>query len=237
MGFIEDIVVEKRRQVKREGRSLTEAVSSQGVSVIAEVKQASPSEGEIRVVAPAVQARLYEQAGAKAISVLTDGVHFGGHLEDLGAVKSAVELPVLRKDFIVDHYQLYEALVYGADAVLLIAAILKDETKKYVEKAREIGLECLVEVHDRSEVEYAVESDARLIGVNNRDLSTFKVELGTTEEIAPLIPDDRLIVAESGIKTRADVERMLAAGADAVLVGTTLMKADDPAAKLRELSK
>jgi len=237
MGFIDEVAGAKRRELKRRRRSLVDAVSAPGLSVIAEVKQASPSEGRIKVVAPAVQARLYESAGASAVSVLTEERHFGGSLEDLRAVKAAVEVPVLRKDFIVDVYQLYESLVYGADAVLLMAAILKDDTKTYVLKAHEIGLECMVEVHDAGEVDYAVESGARLIGINNRDLETLKVELGTTERLMPLIPDDRLIVAESGIKTREDVERMEAAGADAVLVGTALMRADDPAANLRELMR
>jgi indole-3-glycerol phosphate synthase len=235
MTFMDDVVREKRSAVKRKQRSLIKAVSPSGVSFIAEIKRASPSEGFLRDVDAVEIVRLYESAGVSAVSVLTDSRYFGGSLDDLRTVKDVVNLPVLRKDFIVDEMQLHEALIYGADAVLLIASLLKGETADYVSRAHDLGLECLVEVHGEGELDYALESGARLIGINNRDLTTLKVDLGTTERIAPLIPEDRLIVAESGIKTREDVKRMEGAGADAVLVGSALMKSDNIPEKLLEM--
>ncbi|MBD3387845.1 MAG: indole-3-glycerol phosphate synthase TrpC [Candidatus Altiarchaeales archaeon] len=235
MSFLDDIVGEKRVELERKRRSLVDAVAKRGVSVIAEVKRRSPSDGELNLVDSVGTAVTYESSGASAISVLTDEKHFGGTLNDLKAVKAAVDIPVLRKDFIVDELQLYESLVYRADAVLLIAAILKEETPVFVEKARLLGLDCLVEVHDEDDLKYALSSKAKLIGVNNRNLETFEVDLAVTENLAPMIPKDRLIVAESGVHTREDVLRMKEAGADAILVGTSLMRSGDLESKMREL--
>lgn len=230
-----DKILQGRKVPARKRRSLVAALKKDGLTVIAEVKKASPSEGRLNDVDAAQTALMYEAAGAGAVSVLTEEKHFKGSLQDLKEVKEAVGIPVLRKDFIVDEFQLHEALVYGADAVLLIATLLKEKTKKYVKKAHSLGLECLVEVHDEAELKYALDSGAKMIGINNRNLSTLEVELGTTERIAPLVPKDRLIVAESGVKSKADADRMRAAGVDAILVGSALMKADDPKKKLGEI--
>ncbi len=245
MGFLDEIVAAKRLEAKRINPglmpdgirrcSLVDAVSKEGTALIAEVKRMSPSGGLLCDVDAAERARAYESAGADAVSVLTDRIRFGARGGDLASVKKAVNVPVLRKDFIVDRLQLQETLCLGADAVLLIAAILKGELPSYVEEARGLGLECLVEVHNEAELGHALSSDARLIGVNNRDLATLSIDLSTVERIAPLVPDDRLLVAESGIRSRADVARMEAAGADAVLVGSSLMKSGDVGAAVAAL--
>jgi indole-3-glycerol phosphate synthase len=247
MDFLKEVVAYKRREIGGRRsflgeppnmpprRSLVGAVKELGVSLIAEIKRSSPSEGALADVDAGKCAIAYELAGASAVSVLTDAKYFGGSLEDLAAVKGAVGIPVLRKDFIVDIRQLAEAKRYGADAVLLIAAILRERTAEYVESAHGMGLECLVEVHGEDELGYALESASKLIGVNNRDLGTLNVDLGTMERLAPLIPDNRLLVAESGIRTRKDVLRMVAAGADAVLVGSSIMKSDNTYGKIAEL--
>ena len=234
MTFLDEVVQEKKEEIKGKKRSLVEALDKPGISVIAEVKRKSPSEGEINELDAIGTATAYEAGGASAISVLTDSKHFGGSLKDLTAVKEAVDIPVLRKDFIVDEFQLYEALVYGADAVLLIATVLEDDTSKFVSKARELSLESVVEIHGENEVEYAIKSGAKLIGINNRDLKGLNVDLSTFEMIAPMMPKDRILIAESGINSREDVNRMINAGADAILVGTALMKSGDIENKLRE---
>jgi len=249
MAFLDGIVAEKEEEARlrraftevtspdpfRKRRSLEEAVAGPGMSFICELKRASPSEGRIVDADAAEVARAYESAGASAISVLTDMGRFGGRLEDVSAVKHTVDVPVLRKDFIVHRRQVRDALFYGADAVLLIAAILREKTADFVDFAGYVGLECLVEVHDERDLSYALKSGSPLIGVNNRDLATMKVDLSTFERLATMIPDDRLVVAESGIRTRRDVERMSDAGADAVLVGTSLMRSKNPGEKLGEL--
>ncbi|MBX6378942.1 MAG: indole-3-glycerol phosphate synthase TrpC, partial [Clostridia bacterium] len=206
--------------------------------VIAEVKRASPSAGSIRPDAePASVARTYEEAGAAAVSVLTDRVYFQGSPEDLAAVRSAVRLPVLRKDFIVDEGQLFEARLLGADSVLLIATVLdRRELARLLGLARDLGLGALVEVHDEAELERAVAVGADVVGVNNRDLRTFVTDLATAERLGPLVPRDLVWVAESGLRTRADVARMADAGAHAVLVGEALMRAADAGALLRSLA-
>jgi indole-3-glycerol phosphate synthase len=204
--------------------------------IIAEVKRASPSKGALNPgLDPVNQAKLYQRGEAKAISVLTDA-HFQGTLNDLEAVAAAVDLPILRKDFILDSIQLKESLVAGASAVLLIAAILSpNELKELVEKSLELGLEPLVEVHIRDEMEKVLATPARIIGINNRDLETFQVDLEVAETLAPLVAKDRVVVAESGISTREDVERLMAVGVENFLVGEALVRADDPREKLREL--
>ncbi len=219
-------------------RDFAGAVGRPGqVNLIAEVKRASPSKGLIRAdFDPVAIARAYAEGGAAAISVLTDRRYFQGDLEYVAQVRETVTLPVLRKDFTVDPYQLYEARCAGADAVLLIAAVLPpDQIRRYLDLAGELGLHCLVEVHDRRELEGVLETGARVVGINNRDLQTFRTALETTEALAPLVPTDRVLVSESGIFTRADVERVAAAGARAILVGEALMRRAEIAPAVREL--
>lgn len=220
-----------------ERRSLREAIEGKSrrgeVAIVAELKRRSPSQGELRETVDLISlAKSLEAAGAVAISVLT-AEEFGGSLEDLKAVKRAVSVPVLRKDFIVHEFQLHESLAAGADAVLLIARLLRERTPSFVEKALELGLEPLVEVHAEEELKYALSSRAKLIGINNRDLETLEVDLARTEELLPLL-GDRTVVSESGIRDKKDLERVLRAGAKAALIGTALMKAPDPAERLRE---
>ncbi len=218
-------------------RSLHAALSPRGgpMRVIAEVKRASPSLGVLREdVDAAGLARRYADAGAAAISVLTDGPGFGGSLADLAAVRRVVPVPVLRKDFILDRYQLLEARVAGADAVLLLVVALgREGTRALLDAAHELGLEALVECHAPHEVDDALEAGARIVGINNRDLSTFHVDLAVSEALLPRIPDGVRGVAESGVKGAEEVRRLRAAGAANVLVGEALVKADDPGALLR----
>ncbi len=204
--------------------------------IIAEVKRASPSKGALNPsLDPANQACLYQKGGAVAVSVLTDS-HFQGTLGDLRAVADAVDLPVLRKDFILDPVQLIEGLAAGASAVLLIIAILDGDTVgRLVEEALRMGLEPLLEVHSEGELEVALSTRARVIGINSRDLRTFEVDLGVVEALAPLVPQDRVVVAESGVSNRRDMERLMAVGVENFLVGEALVSASDPVAKLREL--
>jgi len=208
------------------------------IHVIAEFKRRSPSRGAIRADAdPASMARAYAAGGAAALSVLTDEPFFGGSLEDLAAARAATALPVLRKDFVIDPYQVAEAAAAGADAVLLIAAALPGaELPALHAAAEQAGLDALVEVHDGGELARAREIGARLIGVNSRDLRTMTVDLGTALVLAAAIPDDVVAVAESGIRTAADVARLRAAGYDAFLVGERLMADPDPASALRSLT-
>ena len=208
-----------------------------GVQVIAEVKKASPSAGVMKAdFDPAAVARLYENNGAACVSVLTDGPFFQGSLADLDAVRAAVALPLLRKDFILDRIQLLEARAAGADAVLLIAEVLDDATlSRLLGQARELRLQALVELYDHENLPRVLDAGARLVGVNNRDLRTFVTRLEQTLDLAAKMPADVCLVSESGIRTRADVERLGAAGVRAVLVGETLMRAADPGAMLREL--
>ncbi len=206
-------------------------------AVIAEIKKASPSRGVIRAdFDPPAHARSYAAAGATALSVLTDRRYFQGAPEHLMAVRATVDLPLLRKDFLVDPYQVAEARAWGADAVLVIAAAGTATLRaELIAAADEHGLDVLVEVHDAGELAWAVGMEAPLIGVNNRDLGTFTTTLETTERLAKAIPPGTVLVAESGIHTPADVARMTAAGARAILVGEAFMKAPDPGAALREL--
>jgi indole-3-glycerol phosphate synthase len=207
-------------------RPFVESLSVPGVSVIAEVKRFSPSRGAIRPqldVGPVVAA--YEAGGAAAVSVLTEGDHFGGSLADLQEAAAHTALPLLRKDFIVDPYQVYEARAYGASAVLLIAAALDDRTMHSLSAlAGDLGLDVLLEVHDEREMARALEVGGVAIGINNRDLHTFEVSLETSLRLARLVPAGRLLVSESGVRDRADVEELASAGIDAVLVGESLLK-------------
>jgi indole-3-glycerol phosphate synthase len=205
--------------------------------VIAELKRRSPSKGEIRPDFDAVAiARAYQAGGAAALSVLTDERFFGGSLAVLEAVRAASSLPLLRKDFVIDSYQIDEARVAGADAVLLIVAALTPRTlSRLDEHARDLDLDVLVEVHDEAELEVAKTIGADLIGINNRDLKSFATDLAVTERLAKLVPEGVLIVAESGISEPADVERLARAGATAFLVGESLMREPDPGLALRRL--
>jgi indole-3-glycerol phosphate synthase / phosphoribosylanthranilate isomerase len=216
--------------------SLAAALARPGARFVMEVKKASPSAGAIRPGAdPAAQAAAYAGV-ADAVSVLTDGPFFGGSLADLAAVRLVFDGPILAKDFIVDPRQVAEARRHGADAVLAMLSVLGDEEARAVMAAAgRLGMDVLVEAHDESEVRRAVALGARLIGINNRDLRTLEVDLGVTERLAPLVPRDRLVVAESGIGSRADVER-LAPFADAFLIGTALMRAARPAEAARALA-
>jgi indole-3-glycerol phosphate synthase len=220
-------------------RGFEAALSPRGgpARIVAEVKRASPSAGAIRagLDAPA-QARAYAAAGAAAISVLTDGPGFGGSLADLAAVRAAVEVPVLRKDFVVDAYQLAQARAYGADAALLIVAALDDGAlRRLLDGCAALGLGALVEVHDEAEAARALAAGARAVGVNNRDLRTFAVDLAVSERIVPTLPASVRAVAESGVRTAADARRLRAAGAPNLLVGEALVRAEDPGALLREM--
>ncbi|HET6229903.1 MAG TPA: indole-3-glycerol phosphate synthase TrpC [Longimicrobiaceae bacterium] len=199
------------------------------VRLLAEVKRRSPSAGEIRAGAnPAAVARAYESAGAAAVSVLTDREFFGGSLDALREVRAAVPLPVIRKDFIVDPVQVHEARAAGADAVLLIVRILEDASLRELHAlAAELEMDVLVEVHDDEELERALGAGARLVGVNNRDLDTFTTDLALSLRIGASVPAEVTLVAESGIRTAADVDRLGAGGVDAVLVGESLMRQDD----------
>ncbi len=208
------------------------------VSVIAEVKRRSPSKGDLADIPdPAPLAVCYAEGGAAAISVLTEGRRFGGSLDDLRAVRAAVDTPLLRKDFIVDGYQLVEARAAGADlALLIVAALGDDELRRLHDQARDLGLTVLVEVHDEAETERAVSLGAELIGVNARNLKTLAVDPATFGRLAPLVPGDRVLVAESGIAGPDDVVRYAAEGARAVLVGEALVRAGDPAGAVRAMS-
>lgn len=204
--------------------------------LIAEIKKASPSKGLIRPDFDAGEiAKNYAAAGAHALSVLTDRTFFQGDLAYLAAVRAAAPLPILEKDFVVDEFQVYEARALGADAVLLIAAALEtSQLREYAHLAAELGLAALVEVHDEAELERVVEA-ATLIGINNRDLATFETDLATTERVLREVPDDRVVVSESGILSREHVRRLADLGVDAVLIGETFMRAQDIGDKVREL--
>jgi indole-3-glycerol phosphate synthase len=209
------------------------------VAVISEVKRRSPGAGEIRPgLDPSELARDYEAGGAAALSVLTDRSYFGGSLEDLAAARSAVTLPALRKDFVIDGLQITEARAAGADAVLLIARILSDDAlRALLESASSHGLSALVEVHDAEELDRACAVGATLIGINNRDLATFRTDLRVTIDLLDRVPSGATIVSESGIRTRADVERLGREGVHAVLVGESLLRESDPGQAVRALSR
>jgi indole-3-glycerol phosphate synthase len=213
------------------------ALKGDHIRLIAEVKQASPSRGMLSPnLNPTELAQTYAKGGAAAISVLTEANYFMGNIEHLAAIREVVKLPLLRKDFIFDPYQVYESRAYGADALLFIAAILSQEQlKELVPLSRSLGLKCLVEVHNEGEIERAVLSKAEIIGINNRDLNTFTVDIDTTRRLRPLIPQKRIVVSESGIESRKDIEKLGKWGVDAILVGEALVTAGDVLAKMKEL--
>lgn len=219
-------------------RGMMKALRKDEVALIAEVKRASPSKGILAAdFAPATLGAVYDQNGASAISALTDEDFFMGSLDDLRAVREAVRAPVLRKDFIIDPYQVYEGRAAGADAILLIAAALSDsQLRRLHALTAELGMSALVEVHHEVEMERALKLNAKLIGINNRDLKTFDVDLGTTARLSRMVDADVILVAESGIRSPADVKRMGELGAHAVLVGESLVKSKDRAQLTRALS-
>lgn len=217
-------------------RHLREACSSGWTAIIAEVKKSSPSKGIIRPdFDPLEIAEIYQKNGATCLSVLTDEKFFMGHLRYLALIRETVSLPLLRKDFICDAYQIYEARAAGADAVLLIAAMLNlQQLREFHQVAKEIHLDVLLEVHNEQEMELALQTDCKLMGVNNRNLHTFVTDLDTTRRLAGMMPKDGLLVAESGINCRNDVKRLTADGAGAFLIGEALMRENDIGKKLQE---
>lgn len=253
--FLDDIVGKRRVQLAREKEEIpfeevesaarkarpvngfAAALKRGAPAVIAEVKKASPSKGLICPdFRPAEIARAYQRAGADAVSVLTEEAYFQGSRESFRQVRSAVGLPLLRKDFIFDPYQICEARALGADAVLLIAALLSvGELRALRKLAESFGMDCLMEAHNRKELDAVLEAGATLVGINNRDLTTFAVDLDTTRRLAEFVPEGCVLVSESGVSRPEDVAEAKRAGAQAVLVGETLMRSADPAAALREL--
>jgi indole-3-glycerol phosphate synthase len=222
----------------REGRPFAEALSRPGTSVIAEHKRRSPSAGTIRDGASCAEiVTAYDRGGAAAISILTEEEHFGGSLADLREGRAATELPILRKDFTIDPYQLYEAKVVGADGVLLVVGSLeqRDLASLYAQ-ARELDLDALVEIHDDEELERALELDCDVIGINNRNLADFSVDIQRTFDLLADVPAGKVVVSESGIHHRGQIEELEQVGVDAVLVGEVLMRAPDPESAVRELS-
>lgn len=248
LGEVEQRVEGLRRRRAELERAAAAAVSAPSlaeslrrgsrVAVLAEVKRASPSGGAINPGLDAVaRARAYQAGGALGISVLTEPAHFGGSNEDLEAIRTAVDIPVLKKDFHVHPLQLVEARALGASAVLLIArALAPASLRELAAEAESLGLEVLIEVRDEGELERALETAARLVGVNNRNLETLAIDASSSDRLLPAIPADRVAIAESGMRTEGDVARAAAAGADAVLVGSSLSAAGDPAAAVRALA-
>jgi indole-3-glycerol phosphate synthase len=242
--------IERRREItsladleaalaaREEPRPFQEALSRPGISLIAEHKRRSPSAGVIREGAEVADVvRAYERGGAAALSILTEPFHFGGSLEDLVAAREATHLPVLRKDFVVDPYQLYESAAAGADAVLLIVAALEPaELGALQRQAWDLDLDVLVEVHDEEELETALDVEAEIIGINNRDLGDFSVDIERTYELLSDVPAGKTVVSESGFSTRDQLDDLDRVGVDAVLIGETLMRADDLEAACRELA-
>jgi indole-3-glycerol phosphate synthase len=218
-------------------KNFSAAFSAPGIHVIAEVKKASPSRGLLKGdLRPSLVSRAYESGGAAAVSVLTEEDHFQGSISALQEVRSAVSLPVLRKDFIFDPYQVIEARAAGADSFLLIASLLEvNDLRKLTRLGRKYGMEPLVEIHDEPQLKAALAADAKLIGINNRDLKTFRTDLAVTMGLAKLISHDRIVISESGIKNHEDIKRLADFGVRGFLIGESLVTSDDPASKLREL--
>jgi indole-3-glycerol phosphate synthase len=256
--ILSKIIEEKRREIDRaqkqvplselktrvssicEKSQFKKNISRKGhINLIAEIKKSSPSKGVIRADFDPVKIALaYQASGASAISVLTDERFFDGKLEHLRMVKERVTIPVLRKDFIIDEYQVYETLANGADAMLLIAQILtQEELTRFLNLARDLGMDVLVEAHNEEDVEKALNSNAAIIGINNRDLTNFNVDIDTTQRLIRLIPETKIIVSESGIETYEQVMFLKSLGVNAVLIGETFMRADNIGEKVRELMR
>jgi indole-3-glycerol phosphate synthase len=230
--------LEARLPGRGDDRPFSEALVRPGLSLIAEFKRRSPSSGEIRPGAEVAEiVSAYERGGAAALSVLTEEASFGGSLDDLRAAREASDLPILRKDFTVDPYQLYETAVSGADAVLLIVAALSDDDLvSLYDTARALDLDCVVEVHDANDLERALGLDADVIGINNRDLRDLSVDVATTLELMTDVPAGKTVVSESGYEYRGQLDELDRIGVDAVLIGETLMRAGDPESMVRELT-
>ena len=262
MNFLSTIINQKRRRVETAKLSVTSRVlqlmaqkaraiavphalaaalkDETKINIIAEFKRKSPSKGEIRSNADPVNiARAYEAGGASAVSVLTEEDYFAGSLDDLRAVRHAVSLPILRKDFVFEEYQVYESAAAGADALLLIVAALDDETLAQLRRIAEdeLGMDALVEVHTSEEMHRAIGIGAKLIGVNNRDLATFEVSLETSTQLASISRDNALLVSESGIGSADDIDRLYNLGYRGVLIGESLMRADEPAEALKKFTE
>ncbi len=233
--------LEKKTLLTKPVRDFASAITIQpapkAVRIIAEVKRASPSKGILREeFIPYDIARSYEVGGAAAVSVVTEEKYFKGKLDYLTPIKSHLRIPILRKDFLFDDFQMYESRAAGADAVLLIASILDDRRlKELMALAAQLGMQTLVEVHDETELKRVIDSGAKIIGINNRDLKTFKVDLDTTLRLAPLVPEDRLIVSESGIESFGDILTLMEAGVSAVLIGEALVREKEIIKKVKEL--
>jgi indole-3-glycerol phosphate synthase len=252
VNILEKIATVRRQRLEREKKAVSlaelecivagrapalgfaSALSEPGVHIIAEIKKASPSKGDIAPgLDPAATAKSYVEGGASAISVLTEQDHFKGSINDLAAVRKAVDKPILRKDFILDEYQILESRAHGADSFLLISGFLDGGTlARLLKFGRSLGMEPLVETHEIPEIDIALEADARIIGVNNRNLKTFSTSLDVTLRAIEHIPRDKIVVSESGIKTREDI---LKTGASVFLIGETLVRSPDPGTKIREL--
>ena len=255
MSILDRIVEKKREEVEalKQSRPLAEikqaiqdrpptldfqgAIAGKDCAIIAEVKRSSPSKGRmIEDFRPLALASLYERSGAAAISVLTEKHFFEGDGRYLSEIRQAVQVPLLRKDFIIDPYQIYEARVLGADALLLIAGLLDlGQLREYIDLASGLGLAALVEVHDRLELDKAVSSGAEILGINNRNLKSFTIDLKTTIELSPLVPKSRVVVSESGIHSRRDIAALMHAGVHAFLIGEILVRSGNIAEKIREL--
>jgi indole-3-glycerol phosphate synthase len=227
----------KERAAGDKSRDFAGALRGKDLKLIAEVKKASPSKGLLCPDFNPIQlARTYAQNGAAAISVLTETNYFQGRIEDLSAIRKAVNIPILRKDFIFDEYQVYESAAFGASAILLIMAILTPKKlEKLMSLSRKIGLDCLVEVHNEAELTSALLAGAEILGINNRDLNTFQTDLNVTRRLRMLVPDDGIVVSESGISNKDDIKKMRECKVDAVLVGEALVTAPDIPAKMKEL--
>lgn len=250
--ILDDIVAYKKNQIKNEKeitpikkfinqykdfqvKDFKQSLSKDNISIIAEIKKASPSKGIIKEdFDPVKIAKVYEAVNIDAVSVLTEKEFFKGNDAYIKQVKEVNSKPILRKDFIIDEYQIYQAKAIGADAILFIAAILGDKLKGFYNLAKEIGLQCLTEVHDVRELDNALEAGCDIIGINNRDLRDFTVSLNTTEEIVKHIPDNIVVVSESGIKTPEDIKYLRALGVNAVLIGETFMRNIDDLGKVNE---
>ncbi len=244
MNILEQIIKNKRLEIEKEKvknplqslinieqRTIKDfelALKGNGMSVIAEVKKASPSKGIIDPDFDPVKIALnYKKCGVDAISVLTEKKYFLGNDENIKLIKERVSMPILRKDFIIDIYQVYQSIALGADGILLIAAVLKDKLKDYYMLATALGLHCLVEVHDREEIELSLECGCKIIGINNRDLSDFNVDIHITEKLMKYIPKDKIVVSESGIASIKDIQYLKSIGANAVLIGELFMRKPD----------
>lgn len=227
-----------KSKLKKSNRNFAKAISEKQINLIAEIKAASPSKGIlVKTLHPSKIARTYQISGASAISVLTDSRFFGGLPEFLEQARTASEIPVLRKDFIIDEYQVYESRYYGADAILLIASVLsKEKIAKFIKTADKYNMDCLVEVHDDKELRKALSAKARIIGINNRNLKTLKIDLNTTLKLVKKIPKDKIIVSESGFIKKSDVKKVKGK-VNAILIGTSLMKSDNIKKKIKELMK